>query len=485
MDFARKHIHEESTATHSKIRVIPVDEDNDNNDDDMTTRVDNMLVRAANQAARDLIQTSNPNSNLYPERMTPQTDTIQAAQLVVIFESFDNLNFCYVKPGEIFNNKNGHFHHDDFIGKPYGCKVRSRNNQGYGFCYLLKPTPELWARSLNHRTQIVHELDASMIVFFLNLRPNMIVCESGTGSGALSHCILRTIAPRGHLHTYEFNKLRSETARQEFVKNRVDHLVTVHHRDVCGGTNDMTEEGGGFNRPQGSVDAIILDLPQPWLAVPHAAFCSKPNARIASYSPCVEQSQRTVQALEKYGFHTITTKEFRLKEYHIAEEEYELVPKDKRPRFENPHHVNHIAAKSAETTALSGGGEDTGTVEADNEKSEAETEGGTTQYAKKSATTKLEGGEPFTTLTEAVTPAAGNDTKPTVSGASAIATTPGAASTGVASTNSTTPNINSKRVKKVLVARPFSMMRGHTAFLTFATAGNRKHDDPNTLPSSS
>eukprot|EP00339_Tiarina_fusa_P006041 CAMPEP_0117054578 /NCGR_PEP_ID=MMETSP0472-20121206/37825_1 /TAXON_ID=693140 ORGANISM="Tiarina fusus, Strain LIS" /NCGR_SAMPLE_ID=MMETSP0472 /ASSEMBLY_ACC=CAM_ASM_000603 /LENGTH=284 /DNA_ID=CAMNT_0004770221 /DNA_START=31 /DNA_END=882 /DNA_ORIENTATION=+ len=267
MDFARKHIYDDSVATLSKIRRISVSAVVDSGggnggvgvggavdanadadaDADADARVqiplgaaapplDDMLIQAANQAAADLFQSSNPDSSLYPERLTPQTETIQQDELVVIFESFDNLNFCYAQSGEIFSNRNGHFHHDDFIGKPYGCKIRSRNNRGYGFVYLLKPTPELWARSLKHRTQIVHELDASMIVFYLNLRPNMVVCESGTGSGALSHCILRTIAPAGHLHTYEFNHLRSESARKEFAKNRVDHLVTVYHRDVCGTT---------------------------------------------------------------------------------------------------------------------------------------------------------------------------------------------------------------------------------------------------------
>lgn len=130
------------------------------------------------------------NYNLYSEQhLPPARRLIQPGDLVVVFESFNALNFVYAKPNDIFSNRNGHFHHNDFIGKPYGCKIRSKNNDGLGFLYLLRPTPELWARSLPHRTQIVHELDASMIVHYLNLCPNMIVCESGTGSGAMSHAM--------------------------------------------------------------------------------------------------------------------------------------------------------------------------------------------------------------------------------------------------------------------------------------------------------
>ena len=36
-----------------------------------------------------------------------------------------------------------------------------------------------------------------------------------------------------------------------------------------------------------------------------------------------------------------------------------------------------------------------------------------------------------------------------------------------------------KMNNKLLCARPFAQMRGHTAFLTFATAGNAPRPDPN------
>jgi tRNA (adenine57-N1/adenine58-N1)-methyltransferase len=439
-----------------------------------------MLISAANRVASDLFaeagrDPSKVNSSFYTDRVVPQSETIQPDDLVVIFESFDNLNFCYAKPGEIFSNRNGHFHHSDFIGKPYGCKVRSRDNRGYGYMYLLKPTPELWARSLNHRTQIVHELDASMIVYYLNLRPNMVVCESGTGSGALSHCILRTIAPHGRLHTFEFNEVRAEAARKEFEKNRVDHLVTVHHKDVCGKKEDSL---GGFDQPQASVDAITLDLPEPWRAVPRAAYCLKSNARIASYSPCVEQSQRTILALQQAGFHSIQTMEFRLREHckftnkpytwmlfisnsaaphvDVDEVDYEFAPKDKRPRLVGNPYVGDGSQNVS-------GGEDTG-AEADNEKSEYETED-QASLAGVISHEEVDGDDANETKM-------GTATQTITDGGTSIL--PPSAAVG---TNNVGGSAGTPKRKKMLVARPFGMMKGHTAFLTFASAGNKKQHE--------
>jgi tRNA (adenine57-N1/adenine58-N1)-methyltransferase len=447
MDFSLPHICENSLVTGSNIRYIPVDMSQEN------PSLDDMLLEAANQAASDMFVGQDTDKDpttidcsAYPERSIPQSETIQPGSLVVICESFDNLNFCYAEEKAIFSNKNGHFHHDDFIGKPFGCKIRSRNNRGLGFVYLLRPTPELWARSLSHRTQIVHELDASMIVFYLDLTPNMVVCESGTGSGALSHCIMRSIAPKGLLHTYEFNQQRAETAKVEFAKNGVSHLVKVHHKDVCG-----KHGPGGFDQPQGSVDAVVLDLPEPWSAVPYAAFCLKPNARLASYSPCVEQSQRTVITLKMSGFHSIKTMEFRLKEYHVDEVEFEMPPQEKRQRMTDLR--NDLETGQGNISA----GEDTG-AEADNEKSEYETEG-----------------DQESLLTAGVLDELGAEAKVT-SPAKAILSNTNASVAG-ASSSSTTATAGPKR-KKFLAARPFVSMRGHTAFLTFATAGNIPQTHP-------
>ena len=259
-----------------------------------------------------------------------------------------------------------------------------------------------------------------MIVHNLNLTPNMTVCESGTGSGAMSHCILRSIAPYGKLHTYEFNKIRADKARVEFEGHGLGHLVEVHHRDVCGkmallkkSTDCQTEnpeepndkpisddDKGGFQIGEAVAHAIFLDLPEPWLAIPHAAHTLKQSGRICSYSPCMEQTQRTVAALKQYSFHSIQTIEARLKEYYVDEVEMEApptelpaIPTQESVSLEKERHVNDgVLQKQDDETA----------VEMNEKECQPQTK------------------------------------------------------------------------KRKICARPFAQMRGHTAFLTFATAGNYK-----------
>lgn len=54
------------------------------------------------------------------------------------------------------------------------------NNQGKRWLLMLKPTPELWTVGLNHRTQILYEMDIAQVVAQLGLRPGSVVVESGT-----------------------------------------------------------------------------------------------------------------------------------------------------------------------------------------------------------------------------------------------------------------------------------------------------------------
>ncbi|XP_002129825.2 tRNA (adenine(58)-N(1))-methyltransferase catalytic subunit TRMT61A [Ciona intestinalis] len=213
---------------------------------------------------------------------------VEAGDVVVIFMGHDSMFPLYVKKGEISQTKFGAIKHDQIINHEYGTKFTCSR----GWVYVLHPTPELWTITLPHRTQILYTADISMILFQLDLKPGSVVCESGTGSGSLSHAIIRTIAPTGFLHTVEFHEDRANKASLEFKKHGLADYVTVYHRDVI---------KSGF--PVSSVaDAVFLDIPSPDNAISAAADALKQSGgRLCSFSPCIEQVQRTCTNLRQQG----------------------------------------------------------------------------------------------------------------------------------------------------------------------------------------
>jgi len=151
-------------------------------------------------------------------------DVIELNDLVILYINFTSIYPVTVKAmvmnkkgtakvENIYQTKYGSLKAMDLVGKRFGSKVQL--SKGYG--YVLQPTPELWTKCLPHRTQILYSTDISMILLQLELKPGSVVVESGTGSGSLSHAIARTVAPSGHLHTFDFHEDRVSRARQEFL----------------------------------------------------------------------------------------------------------------------------------------------------------------------------------------------------------------------------------------------------------------------------
>ncbi|XP_061598802.1 tRNA (adenine(58)-N(1))-methyltransferase catalytic subunit TRMT61A [Cololabis saira] len=230
------------------------------------------------------------------------SDCIQDGDVAIMYLGLNMMTPVKVQHGAQTQTRYGAIRHStDLIGQRYGSKVTCSKG---GWVHMLHPTPELWTVSLPHRTQILYTTDISTITMMLELKPGSVVCESGTGSGSLSHAILRTIAPTGHLHTVEFHEQRAEKVAEEFKEHRVDHLVTVRNQDVC-------KDGFGVT---GVADAVFLDIPKPWEAVGHAKTAMKKHGgRLCSFSPCIEQVQRTCEALESQGFDEVSTLEVLLR----------------------------------------------------------------------------------------------------------------------------------------------------------------------------
>ena len=239
---------------------------------------------------------------------------IEAEDLVILYVNFTSIYAVYVREKvlsrkgveveNIYQTKYGSLKAMDLVGVKYGSKVQL--SKGYG--YALHPTPELWTKCLPHRTQILYSTDISMVCLQLELRPGSVVVESGTGSGSLSHALLRTVAPSGQLHTFDFHAERSEKARAEFACHGLSDLVTASHRDVC-------TDGFGL---ENKADAVFLDLPHPWEVISHAKTAIKTSGgRLCSFSPCIEQVQKTCLELKALGFTELSTMEVLNREFQV------------------------------------------------------------------------------------------------------------------------------------------------------------------------
>lgn len=78
--------------------------------------------------------------------------------------------------------------------------------------------------------------------------------------------------------------------REDFERTGLSSLVTVGVRDI---------QGEGFpDEFLGRADSVFLDLPQPWLAIPSAAKMLQQDGVLCSFSPCIEQVQRSCETLK-------------------------------------------------------------------------------------------------------------------------------------------------------------------------------------------
>ncbi len=261
---------------------------------------------------------SRPNPEKGPRLM-------KEGDVVILYERHDSLDHVRLKRGEKLHNRFGCFFHNDIIGKPFGSKVKSYDVDCW--LYVMEPTPELWSSAFKTRTQIVNEMDQSLVTFMLNVKPGDIVVESGTGSACMTLSLARAVShptKPGHVYTFEFNKVRAEEAAKDMKVMGVDHLVTVRCHDVCAKYD--VDGGGGFpGVAPGTADALFLDVPEPASAIGYALTTLKPYANICCYSPCISQVIDTCAKLRELKFTNIRMIEFRQRPYDGREFDLENI----------------------------------------------------------------------------------------------------------------------------------------------------------------
>ncbi len=193
-----------------------------------------------------------------------------------------------LKAGSTQSLHSGAFAHDDLIGQPEGTIVATRMGSKL---LALRPTFAEQVVERKRRAQPIYPKDLGAILVHADIHPGARVVEAGTGTGALTLAALRAVGPEGHVTSYEARPEFSEAAREaiEQTLGGLPSYLTLKVGDVYLGIEER------------DVDRVLLDLPEPWQAVPHVAVALRPGGIVFAHCPNVSQVQRFCDALRERG----------------------------------------------------------------------------------------------------------------------------------------------------------------------------------------
>ena len=215
----------------------------------------------------------------------------QSGERVHLIDKKERPYAVTLKAGEIFQHSGDRIPHDDIIGKPDGTVVQFSNGK---LMVAVHPTLAEYTLKMPRGAQVIYPKDLAVIPMWADIYPGSRVFEAGVGSGALTMALLRAVGDRGCVVSYEVREDFAATATkniERFMGKVPNHFLQI--RDAYEGI----EIGEGTS--SWMFDRVVLDLPEPWRVVPHAARALRSGGLYLSYVPTVPQVMQTVQALEQ------------------------------------------------------------------------------------------------------------------------------------------------------------------------------------------
>lgn len=193
-----------------------------------------------------------------------------------------------LKAGDLYQLSGHKIAHDDLIDKPDGSVVTLSGGKSM---LALLPTLGEYVLKMPRGAQVLYPKDLALIPMWADVYPGARVFEAGTGSGALTMALLRAVGPRGFVVTYEAREDFARTARVNIERYMgvAPNLLTLRMNAYEG--IELPDDGVAFDR-------VVLDLPEPWQVVPHAARVLRSGGIYLSFVPTVPQVQQTVAALQ-------------------------------------------------------------------------------------------------------------------------------------------------------------------------------------------
>jgi tRNA (adenine57-N1/adenine58-N1)-methyltransferase len=205
------------------------------------------------------------------------------------------------------------------IGQVYGTQITI----GTKSFWILKPSSLDKVLAIKRKAQIILPQDAAHIIINCAIEPGHTILEAGIGSGSLTIILASIVGNHGRIISYDNRPEFIEHAQKNIHQARLSHIVKAKNQDI---TRGITEK---------NIDAIILDIPNPWDAINHSWKALKIGGYICTYSPLISQVEKTIEKLKKHPFIEIRSQEHLLRDLVVS-------PQGTRPSFKMLGHTGYL-----------------------------------------------------------------------------------------------------------------------------------------------
>lgn len=183
-----------------------------------------------------------------------------------------------------FHSHSGFVPHSQVIGHQPGVMVETTKGARY---IVVRPTLEDFVLEMPRGAQVIYPKDLAPICMLADIQPGLRVFETGVGSGAMSMTMLRWGA---HITGLELREDFMNRARSN-VRSFLGHEALERYDVRLGDSYSAI--------PEGPYDRVVLDLPEPWNVVPHAAKNLVPGGILVAYTPSITQAVQVRDQLDR------------------------------------------------------------------------------------------------------------------------------------------------------------------------------------------
>lgn len=229
---------------------------------------------------------------------TQERNQIQEGDLVLLWFEDEVSYLVEVKRGKRISIHRGRpLAMESWIGKEFGSGLQCEHAPAY----LLRPTSEDLMMKASRESGVIYPKDAGFLLLKAGIQAGSRVLEIGTGSGALTLILARSVQPTGRVFTYDRRDDFLELARKNLGRAKLLDLVSFGKREAVEPI------------PESDFDAVILDIPTPWEEVEVVRKALRGGGTLVSLNPTFNQIEQMAEALRKSGFIRIESCEILLR----------------------------------------------------------------------------------------------------------------------------------------------------------------------------